>query len=127
MFAWLFGKKKELPITVSHEGDGRHEHDVVGESFRMDTLRLMMAGVDEESSGWIKKETKALLVPVSDNPHDKNAVEVRIEDQHIGFLSRDWAKHYRNTMKENRLLVNALIVGKWTPEGGNFGVKLDIE
>lgn len=123
MFGWF--KKKDVKPVLHHKGDGEHEHDIVGESFRMDALRSIVGPI-EDTGEWIKKEAVALLIPVSNNPHDANAVEIHIDNLHVGHLDRESAKIYRGAMDENVMAADALIVGKWTPDGGNFGVKLDI-
>ena len=61
-------------------------------------------------------------MPVSNNRHDANAVEVRINGLHVGHLNRASAKTYRKTVGAVPMEVDALIVGK----EGNYGVKLDI-
>jgi hypothetical protein len=125
MFNWLFGTKKTPTPAIHREGDGHHEHDIVGESFYMDAIRSIIGPV-EETDEWIKAETVAVLVPVSNNVHDKNAVEIHIDGKHVGHLDRESAKIYREAAGSTVISADALIVGKWTPEGGNFGVKLDI-
>ncbi len=122
MLTWLFGNTKTPAPVVHHVGDGRHEHDVVGESFYMDALRQIMADAEEDCSDWLRLETVAHMVPVSYNRHDANAVEIRISGKHVGHLSRDNAKAYRAKHGNVSMTINALIVGK----DDTFGVKLDI-
>lgn len=44
---------------------------------------------------------KVLLVKESNNPYDENAVKVVSQDgYHMGFLARDYAKKYKNILKE---------------------------
>lgn len=123
MFGWLFGKKAPPAPVPHHKGDGYHELDVVGESYRAAVLRKLMAGVAVETSGWARLETVAHLMPVSNNGADPNAVEVRIDGKHVGYLDRGAAKVYRKTIGNSPISIDALILGK----EGKFGVKLDLE
>ena len=66
--------------------------EVVGESHYQDTLWEIVGGVRPER---VRYGTLALLVPDPDNPVDANAIEVLIDGQRVGFLSRQDAIRYR--------------------------------
>jgi hypothetical protein len=59
---------------------GRVEVQVVGETYHADAIRKA-----EQSTG---REPIAKLIPQPDNPHDRNAVAVYVNDFHVGYLSR---------------------------------------
>jgi HIRAN domain len=59
---------------------GRVEVQVVGETYHADAIRKA-----EQATG---REPIAELIPQPDNPHDRNAVAVNLNDFHVGYLSR---------------------------------------
>jgi hypothetical protein len=77
----------------------------------------------------------ALLTPESGNKHDRNAVNVTIGGEVVGYLSRDFAPVYRERLKaEGMGLVpvycHAQITGGFQMDDGqraSFGVELDID
>lgn len=74
--------------------DSWHNFDVVGEAFREAEVTAALGRrprLDEE----IEEVYEALLVPEPDNPHDPNAVSVRVNGHVIGYLDRDAAQVYR--------------------------------
>lgn len=74
--------------------DSWHNFDVVGEAFREAEVTAALGRrprLDEE----IEEVFEALLVPEPDNPHDSNAVSVRVHGHVIGYLDRDAAQMYR--------------------------------
>jgi hypothetical protein len=66
---------------------------VVGTSQYQDAIRRI-AGLDEadERPLW---EGLAILTPEPTNPHDPNAVQVRVEQQLVGYLDRETAARLR--------------------------------
>jgi hypothetical protein len=61
---------------------------VVGESFHLDALdRVTGGGVGEH-------ELTAQLVRERDNVHDRNAIKVVVEGEHVGYLSRENAGRF---------------------------------
>ena len=60
--------------------------EVVGESHYQDALAWICGGRSEAGADL---DTRALLRADPENPHDENAVEVRINGELVGFLSRD--------------------------------------
>ncbi len=66
--------------------------EVVGESHRQEELWRIVGGRRDD---YVRFDVHAVLVPEAANPHDPNAIEVRIEGALVGYLSRDDASHYR--------------------------------
>ncbi|WDF34560.1 HIRAN domain-containing protein [Arthrobacter agilis] len=67
--------------------------EVVGEKFREKQLAQVLGRkprLDEQ----IEQEHEAELVPEPDNPHDANAISVRIKGRVVGYLSRDDAARF---------------------------------
>jgi hypothetical protein len=61
---------------------------VVGESFHVDALdRVTGGGVGEH-------EFTAQLVREPSNAHDRNAIKVVVENEHVGYLSRENAGRF---------------------------------
>jgi hypothetical protein len=71
---------------------GSHDLEVVGESHYQDTLWRVAGGRTSER---VRVETQAMLVREPDNPHDANAISVRIDGATVGYLCRDDARAYR--------------------------------
>ncbi|WP_411374428.1 HIRAN domain-containing protein [Arthrobacter sp. MPF02] len=74
--------------------DSWHNFEVVGESYREKQILSVLGRrprLDEE----IEDVFEAFLVPEPDNPHDANAISVRVNGQVIGYLDRDSAAVYR--------------------------------
>ncbi len=101
--------------------------DVVGESYRQDTLWRLVGGRRPEP---VRQEVVAVLLP-EDNEHDANAVSVLIDDQLVGYLSRGDAARYRpgvETLIERigAVALRGVILGSGQqPDGlGRLGVVL---
>lgn len=74
--------------------DGWHNHDVVGESYREAQIVSALGRrprLDEE----IEEVFEASLVPEPDNPHDANAISVRVNGHVVGYLDRSAAQLFR--------------------------------
>lgn len=117
---------------------GEHDFEIVGESHFQAQLWSLVgstAAADER----MPHEAVAVLLPVSDNPYDANAVEVHIDGMKVGHLSRDDAADLRADIEElsetngtaiSMIVCNAAIFGGYvTKDGGRamLGVKLDLE
>lgn len=115
-----------------YTGIGEYEFDIVGESHYQDALERI-AGPRTDAG--VEFECVALLICENDNPYDKNAVAVTINDEKVGYLSRDDAVEWRELLadewvEESPVTVDALIVGGWdrgANDKGSYGVKLDID
>lgn len=71
--------------------------EVAGESYREQEITRALGrspGVDEE----IEATFTAHLVPEPDNPHDKNAISVRVNGHVVGYIERDQTAPYLNAI-----------------------------
>ncbi len=78
-------------FNISARGEARL--DIVGENFREEQISTVIGGrpkLDQERV-W---EGVAELVPEPDNPHDSNAVSVRVDGIVVGYLDRATAREY---------------------------------
>lgn len=69
--------------------------EVVGESWREKQIAAAIGGrprVDKE----VEQILPAVLVPEPDNPHDPNAISVRVRGHVVGYLSKEDAVRYRD-------------------------------
>lgn len=87
----LCGKKEQPAVTVSAELTKFERVPVVGESHYQDAL-LAICGASRGES--VSFECIAELVPEPENPVDPNAIMVRIDGRHVGYLSRENAVMY---------------------------------
>lgn len=109
---------------------GNETLEVVGESYCQDVLWQLVGG---RSSDPVRAEIVAVLVPTSENEYDPNAVEVRINNVRVGYLSRSDAVSYRPGLlalmaTEGMLIgLHGMVVGGGPrPDGiGYLGVFLD--
>lgn len=111
-------------------GDGTFSLEAVGESFYPESFQVLFGPKTEEA---VRAEFDALLVLENDNPHDDQAVAVRIDGLKVGHLSRADARELRAALRgpthaEQDLPVRALIVGgwfHWDGSEGDYGVRVD--
>ncbi len=132
LFSWLTGKR-QLPsqVDVFLPGPGDFGVEVVGESHYQPAIEDAAGGRTEESCEQI---VDAFLVLEDSNPYDAKAVQVRINGQVCGHLSRENARQYRMQLKAIGLphvtaRCKAMIVGGWDrgpDDRGFFGVRLDL-
>ena len=110
---------------------GTETLEVVGESHYQETLWALVGGTRAER---VRHETIALLVPEPDNPYDRNAIQVLIDGQLVGYLGREDAAAYRpgllrlmqSSVDGNVALKAAICGGGQRPDGrGRLGVFLD--
>lgn len=131
----LFARPPELAARVETLEatlySGHETLEVVGESHYQDALWRIVGG---QSRDPVRFETYAVLVPDPANPHDPNAIEVRVDSELVGYLSREDAAAYRPgllrlmEMSANQLVaLHAAIVGGGPRPGGigYLGVFLD--
>lgn len=102
-------------------GPGEYSVEVVGESFHAAAFRTLIkrhkpGDLDDEWLG------DALLILENDNPHDRNAVSVHIDDLKVGHLSRDMAKEFRTSLRRDGLgHLTSIAVGARLYFGGDDG------
>jgi hypothetical protein len=135
-FVWRVVRRSRAGTTTVRtegniQGPGEFACEVVGESKYQHHLEQIAGGRTEESAELRKK---AILALEDDNPHDKNAVCVRIDGLRVGYLPRAMAKMYRKRLAKQDAPIghywcDALIVGGWDRgdgDKGHFGVRLDL-
>lgn len=97
-----------------------------GESFYQPAL---IRATGAPRTGEYSYECSALLVLDPENPHDKNAVRVEINGEHVGHLSRGMAKRLgkrlRGLKDKGRPAVCMAYVGRGGPNP-NLGVTLRV-
>jgi hypothetical protein len=103
--------------------------EVVGESHYQPAIR--------KACGW-KPGTDTLfdclaeLVPEPTNPHDPNAIMVKIDGRQVGYLSRRDAVEYgayisQAILQQGTGMCRAVIAGRANGETANLGVFLHVE
>jgi hypothetical protein len=103
-------KSKE---TIFVDGEGDYDLEVVGESNYQKHLKRICGGHTKEGH---RKKVVAELYYEDNNPYDKKAIQVKIDRNTIGYLSRDDARLYRKRIKKTGhegiiVKCNAVIVG----------------
>jgi hypothetical protein len=118
-------------MLIDLQGPGAFAIDVVGVSRRQDVLAAI---VKQHSGGGRTVTIDAVLVLEDSNPHDPNAVRVEIENELVGYLSRDNARRYRADLAaagthDAKVRCRSRIVGGFETASGeraHFGVRLDL-
>ncbi len=99
-----------------------------GAGYRQGELEAAAGGRTEDGHD---KDVVATLRPVDDNPHDRNAVEVRVDGHHVGFVPAELAAKWHGPLKRmGGATCRARIVGGWDRGGGNqgnFGLRLYLD
>jgi hypothetical protein len=89
------GKANPIPhggvLTITTT-DGMNPTSVVGESFRQEAIARACGRVADEE---VHFDTQAVLLAEIDNPADRNAIMVWVNDEHVGYLPRELAVEYR--------------------------------
>jgi hypothetical protein len=136
-FSKLFGSKKtpeptsSEPDEVELRGNGSFALEVVGESHYQENLEKICGQRKENGENLV---TDATLILENNNPYDKQAVRVEISGLHVGYLSREVARLYREQIRlggHPRAIgtCKARIKGGWERKNGDkghYGVWLDI-
>ena len=124
IFRLFFGNKNGN-LTTLNEHEQCFDFEIVGESFYQDNLSKIVGGKTFDGHD---EQVEAVLYPERNNPYDKNAVAVKIQNRQVGHLSKADASIYRKHFKTKKKYVEAIIVGGWDRKNGDeghFGVKLD--
>lgn len=89
--------------------------DIVGESFHGDAIRALLPTVGGAGN---EVNVPVFLRHEADNPHDRNAVEVRAATGQLGYLGRDDAARYAATIAafHQRGLVPTTLARVWGRE-----------
>jgi hypothetical protein len=116
---------------VKLRGPGTFSLEVVGESHYQEALEEICGGRTEDGENLI---IDAILIHQNNNQHDAMAVAVAIKGELVGYLSRENARQYRQSLKDSGFagypaVCRAKITGGWDRGDGNvghFGVRLDL-
>lgn len=99
---------------------------VVGESHYQDALVRVSKCPPSGEHGY---ECSAELVLEPDNPHDKFAVRVEVDGEHVGYLPRGTAKRFgkrlRGLKEQGEKAICMAYIGR-RPDHPNLGVNLRI-
>jgi hypothetical protein len=87
----------------------------VGTSHYQDALLGLSGRQGDEE---VRLDKVALLVPEPDNPHDPNAIAVRIDGELVGYLSREENRRWGDVVALAEVGCEAMIAGK----GGTTGL-----
>ena len=71
--------------------------EVVGESFYREALRSLFPR--QLTDGGQERLVRAALMPDPTNPHDRKAIKVVIEGQHVGHLAKEDAAVYQPVLQ----------------------------
>lgn len=96
-----------MAVYVLPGSSGWPNVEIVGEAYREAQIIAALGvspGVDED----VRDEADADLVPEPDNPHDPNAISVRVRGHVVGYLDRATAKEYRNPI--HRITASGAVV-----------------
>jgi hypothetical protein len=110
-------------------GDGEFRFPIVGESHYQLEIEAIAGGRSEDGARNILVD--ALLIPEPNNPYDPNAVAVKIENETVGYLSRDTAKLFCRALAASGFEIvscEAVINGGWdrgSGDRGHFGIRLN--
>jgi hypothetical protein len=112
--------ERGLPVTLH----GDRAVDVVGESRHQDELLELTGG--RRRYGGVHTETVAELVSEPENPVDPNAVIVRIDGRHVGYVRRQDVEWLAALIDESNDLhgfssCRAIIGGGWDRGRGDVG------
>jgi hypothetical protein len=123
-------KQRPIPSKVYEWPDEGDEFDIVGESHYQKSIKILAGPHDEHV---YNKEYRAFLIPENDNPYDKKAVRVDIEGMTVGYLSREDAPDFRESLREKKLTgkitaCKAIVIGGRGPNGEiwSYGIRLSL-
>lgn len=80
--------------------DGYPNTEVAGEFARMDSIHKAIGRKPKKDEEIERNDLIAVLVPEPTNPHDKNAVMVQINGQHVGYLEKEVAVLYVSAISD---------------------------
>ncbi|MGF2950070.1 HIRAN domain-containing protein [Microbacterium alcoholitolerans] len=81
-------------------GDGYPNTEVAGEFARMASIHKAIGRKPRRDEEIERMDLIAALVPEPTNPHDKNAVMVQINGQHVGYLEKETAALYVSAIRD---------------------------
>jgi hypothetical protein len=86
-----------IPDSTWQLYPGGEELEVVGEASYQDALWSLSGG---SLGDRIRYDIVAVLIPEPENPHDVNAISVRIADKQVGYLPRQIAAMYVSGLRQ---------------------------
>jgi hypothetical protein len=118
------------PGLPSIKGDAFFTYEVVGESHYQEALERIVGG---RRSAAVYFRVIAVLSSEPDNPHDANAMVIRINGEKVGYIRKKDDVSLRHQLDAlgvpSDVQCRAEIVGGWDRGGGDvgkFGLKLDL-
>lgn len=115
--------------VVILRGSGDFDLQVVGESHRQEELKRVAGPYTNDGR---RVQELAVMMPDESNPHDSNAVMVRIGAVRVGYLDRENARLWREEVFATGVSgagCQAIITGGWDRGRGDigmYGVRLDV-
>jgi len=117
-------------IRVPLKGNGSYSFDIVGESNYQDSLAIIAGRKTRDGKEF---RCSAQVEPEPANPHDSNAVVVKINGLVVVYFGRADARDYVEQLRSSGLVLSASDVGAMVVGGyksrdreGHYGVKLDV-
>jgi hypothetical protein len=112
------------PIQL--RGADTFDFEIAGESHAQDALQYIAGGRNEDG---VEHYCVATLVPDPFNRYDPQAISVKIDGRHVGFIPKPMTAPLHRLMVGRTAEADAVIVGGWhrgRGDSGHFGVKLDL-
>lgn len=91
--------------SIHWPAKGKFDFEVVGESFYQEAIQrqFVVQNEVEKRGGTLVAE----LIPEDDNQYDRNAIAVFINDELVGYMSRDDAKSFRTRLSKHGIAKKA--------------------
>ena len=119
------------PGYPSIKGDALFAYEVVGESHYQEALERIVGG---RRSAAVYFRVIAVLSSEPENPHDANAIMIRVNGEKVGYIKKQDNLALRNQLNalgiSGDVQCRAEIAGGWDRGGGDigkFGLKLDLD
>lgn len=128
-FSWLFRSLNTIPAAKIIWQVGSFPMEAVGESYYQEALQSICGPFTRDGH---ESVFLAIIQLEPTNPHDSNAVVIKIRNRIVGYLPRDQALRVGSQMRSKGISAatcNALIRGGWRTnqyDEGLYGVRLSI-
>lgn len=125
-------KPKGTPATVRVVQYGACDFEVVGESSYQKELAAIAGPAPDDGH---EVPVTVWLICQDNNPHDRNAVAVVVQEKTVAYLRREDAREYRKSLREETdslpsAMTAGLIVGggikRKTGERMHLGIRIDL-
>ena len=97
--------------------DGDDDLEIVGEASYQDALWALCGGSPGDD---VRHGIVAVLVPEPENPHDQNAISVRVEGRIVGYLPRQVAAGYIPGLRRLMSSLDAHVALRGVIVGGGY-------